>query len=169
MKVGIIVLFISFMLDGLLSILLPYQLNDITIFKPMFTIVSFILIYPYFNKDDHQFYKVTTIYGMFYDIVYTNTFPLNTLLFFLLALTVSFIHNILSSNIVNMMIMTILTITIFEFLNYFFLNIIDYTSITFYEIIYKISHSLLINIIYVLISYLILNKISKKYKIKRID
>jgi len=169
MKIYIIVLVISFIFDGLISNFLPYQINQINFLKPMFTISSLILIYPYFNKNDIKFYKVGTICGLFYDIVYTNTFPLNTLLFFILSIFIKMINNILSNNFINIIIMTIFTITVFEFLNYSILNIINYAHITIYEMFYKVANSLLLNVIYVLLGNFILNNISKKYKIKRID
>ncbi len=169
MKLGIIILWISFLLDGLVSHFIPYQISNISLFRPMFTITSLILIYPYFNKEDDNFYRAVTLCGFCYDIVYTNSLPLNTLLFFMLAIIVKIMNNILANNIINVIIMTIITITIFDLSNFFILNIIDYTNISFYDVSYKILNSLFFNIIYVVILFIWLRYISDKYRIKHID
>ena len=47
-----ITVIISFLLDGVLSNFLNYMLGDISIFNPLLTIVTIIMIYPYFKKDE---------------------------------------------------------------------------------------------------------------------
>jgi rod shape-determining protein MreD len=169
MIVGAIVLTISFILDGLLSSFLPFTLHDIWYLKPMLTITSIVLIYPYFNNEKSKFYRLVIIFGFLYDIVYANSFPLNTFIFFLLAITVQLLNSFLSNNNINVMIMTILTIAAFELFNFILLNIIDYISISFNEMLYKIVNSLLINVFYSFIGYAFLNYISDRYNIKRIN
>ena len=51
MSVAIIIVVISFLLDALVSNHIGYTLTDPSIFKTIFTIVSLVSIYPYFNND----------------------------------------------------------------------------------------------------------------------
>lgn len=58
----------SFLLDGILS---KYLIK--TIFAPMLTIVSLVIIYPYFNNNNYRYLKYNAIIGLLYDIVYMDT------------------------------------------------------------------------------------------------
>ena len=50
MVVPIIIFIVSFFLDGILSNFLPYMVGDLSLFTPMLTIVSFVVVYPFFIK-----------------------------------------------------------------------------------------------------------------------
>ena len=50
MVVAIVILVVSFFLDGILSNFLPYMVGDLSLFTPMITIVSLVLVYPLFTK-----------------------------------------------------------------------------------------------------------------------
>ena len=60
---------VSFFLDGILSKYI--SLNSI--FLPLFTIVSLVIIYPYFNNNIYRYLKFVAIIGILYDITYLNT------------------------------------------------------------------------------------------------
>ena len=51
MVVAIIILVCSFLLDGILSNFLPYMIGDLSLFTPMFTIVSLVIVYPFIIKN----------------------------------------------------------------------------------------------------------------------
>ena len=57
-----ITVIISFLLDGVLSNFLNYMLGDISIFNPLLTIVTIIMIYPYFKKDENKRYDRGRLY-----------------------------------------------------------------------------------------------------------
>ena len=48
MVVAIIILVCSFLLDGILSNFLPYMIGDLSLFTPMFTIVSLVIVYLFY-------------------------------------------------------------------------------------------------------------------------
>ena len=50
MMISGIVLVLSFFLDGILSNFLPYMVGDLSLFTPMFTVVSLVIVYPFFKK-----------------------------------------------------------------------------------------------------------------------
>ena len=56
MMISGIVLVLSFFLDGILSNFLPYMVGDLSLFTPMFTVVSLVIVYPFFKKIKELFY-----------------------------------------------------------------------------------------------------------------
>ena len=51
MVVAIVILVVSFFLDGILSNFLPYMVGDLSLFTPMITIVALVIVYPLFTKN----------------------------------------------------------------------------------------------------------------------
>ena len=103
MIIGII--FISFFLDCIINILIGQN----HIFNSLCFVISIAIIYPYF-KEHKNFLIVSFLIGLVYDLVITNTFILNGVVFFLLSLLIIKLNNKLSSNILN--------------INFIFINII---------------------------------------------
>jgi rod shape-determining protein MreD len=169
MKISIIVFLISFILDGLVSnFIIPYY-NDSSLFFPLFSVVILSLIYPYFNNDDKSYLRTLLAFGLLYDIVYTNTLFLNMILFFLIGISIKLVYLIFPVNILSVTITSVITISLYHLLNFIILNIINYNNYEIKDLGYIITHSLILNVIYAIITYFILNIISRKFKIKRID
>ena len=146
-------IFISFMLDGVLSCFL-YN------WTPLFTLTTLVL-YSYIKKEDTIKYSV--IIGLLYDVAYTDTIILNSLLFFLITMFHLYINKKLHKNIINIVIINIITIIIYLLTIYIIqliINLIDVNIKTFIIVVFK---SIIINTTYLLIMSMILkNKIFKK-------
>lgn len=156
---------ISFFLDHIISSIV--SMNGILL--PLCTIVSLIIIYPYFKKDEFSYYKWALCIGLFYDITYTDTLLLNTCIFFILAFLIKTINFFLSNNTLNTIIMTIVSIITYRVLTYLVLWTIDYISSDFTLLFKSIYSSLILNIIYAIIIFLITNYFSKKYRIRKAE
>lgn len=167
MIISIITLLISFLLDNYLNTYL--YISNISFLIPMFSIVSMVLIYPYFNNNDSKYYKICFGFGLLYGITYSNMFIYDAIIFLLIAFVIKLINEILSNNNINVMLIGAIVIIIYNTVNAIVLNTIDYSNISFGFLMTTIANSLVLNIIYLLFGYIILSKISKKYKIKRID
>lgn len=165
MKLVIFSVIISFFLDSILTILIPID----SIFLPLFSLISLIIIYPYFHKEENSYLKFSFLLGLTYDVVYTDTIFLNAFIFLLISLGIRFIHEYISNNAFNVSIMSLFTIIIYRFLTYFVLVMINYLSYDFNTLLVSIYSSLIINIIYGILLYLITDFISKKYKIDKIE
>ena len=159
-----IILIVSILLDGVLTNFLPYLVNDLSIFTPLFTVVSIFIIYPLNRKKETKFFILIFIVGIIYDLLYTNLLFLNGLLFVLIALLSKVIYKNFETSYFKLIIYTILIIIVYESVYAGILFIYRVVPITFYKLIYKISHTLILNIIYTEILYLIINKLPKKYK-----
>lgn len=159
----IIIIILSLFFDGILTNLLPYTIDSLSLFTPLLTIVSLILIYPFYQKKLNSYYLVSLITGLIYDLLYTNLLFLNSILFLFLAFIIKYLYNNLEINYLNIILYTIILIAIYESSQALLLIVFNIVPITFSKLIYKIVHSLLLNIMYTEIIYLIVSHLPKRY------
>lgn len=159
-----IILTISIILDGVLTNYLPYLVNDLSFFTPLLTVVSIFILYPLNRKKEKKFFIIMFIVGIIYDLLYTNLLFLNGLLFVLITLISKIIYKNFETSYFKLIIYTILVIIVYETVYAGILFIYRIVPITLYKLIYKISHTLILNIIYTELLYFIINKFPKKYK-----
>jgi len=151
---------VSFFLDGILS----KYISPNSIFLPLFTIVSLVLIYPYFNNNNYRYFKYIAILGLLYDIAYMNMVFYNFFIFMILGFINIFIKYLLSHRLYINILITIILITVYRIINFIFANI-TIKNISCYHLFKSIYSSLILNIIYCIIIYLITEWYSKKHKI----
>ncbi len=146
---------LAIILDGIILYYHDYYYNRLDLFYPMLT-VSLI---PYLYLDNKKnYYKTVFILGIVYDLLYSHIFLLNALLFlFLSIINIKILKNY-RKNLLIYLFLTILNIIVYDFLIYILIIISNYQKVSFINIIYKIEHSLIINIIFSSISYFILKK-----------
>lgn len=149
-----IIIFLSLILDGIIS-------NISSILIPLFTLLSLIIIKPYY-KINKNYLILSFILGILYDIAYTDLLYINAILFLLIGYFIIFITKRLKDNIFNVTIISILTIIYYRTLSYL-TYIISTKDIFNINILFKsIYSSIIINIIYIIICYIITSKTSKK-------
>ena len=162
--ISILILIISILLDGLLTNYLPYIQNNLSLFTPLLTVVSIFLIYPLYRKKEKQYFITLFILGIIYDLLYTNLLFFNSVLFIIIGLLTRYINKNFNLGYIKIIIYTIIIIITYESLTGIILYIYNVVPITINKVIYKITHTLLLNIIYSEIIYIILNNIPKKLK-----
>lgn len=132
---------------GLLSLFIELLFDQIISYKtyiiPLFTLVSILFI-----KRDNKYYLYLFLLGFIYDLFFTETLFLHSIIFILLGLIIR------KNNILSLVLMITLY-NIFIYLSYILLNKIN---ISFEELLYIIKHYYIINIMY----YYILRIIYKK-------
>ncbi len=151
----IIIVIISFLLDGILSNFLPFMMNDLSFFTPFFTLISIIIIYPFFDKEERKYYILVGIVGFLYDLFYTNLLFANTIFFLLIAFIISYIYKKIQVNLLTNLFLIILTLLLYHLIFTLSLFIFNVVPVSIDSFLYLISHSLLLNIIYGEILYLI--------------
>lgn len=161
---GLIILIISVYLDGLLSLFLPYIPGQLSIFTPMLTIVSLLIIYPLYRKKEKKYFITLFITGIIYDLLYTNLLFYNALVFVLFGFIIKFIYKNFDVSSIKLIFYEILIIVAYELLISLFILIFNLVPISINEIVYKITHSLLLNLIYSELLYLVIKIIPKRYK-----
>ena len=153
----IFVCLFSFFLDGIITILV----SEKSFLLPLFSIVSLVAIYPYMINRKKQFILYGLIIGMLYDIVYTQTLFLNTVVFIIISLTIILFYKYIPVNIVNSLLCTTLLIFIFRVLIFLILVLVGLKSFNWYAMFSSIYKSLIFNYFYLVIVYFLLWKIDK--------
>ena len=159
------VIIISFILDSVISNFI--SLNSL--FMPLFTLMSLIIVYPYFKGNIKNYFTVCFITGLFYDLVYTDTIVIHAFLFLLIGFIITRLNLVFSNNYLNVIIMAIITIIFYRFVSYILLLITNNISFSFMILLKSIYHSLILNIIFVFFTFMITDRISFKFKIKKSD
>lgn len=154
---------LSFLLDGILS---RYILQT-TLFLPLFTIVSLVIIYPYFNNNNLKYFRYVAIIGLLYDITYLNTLFFNFFIFVMIGFIIGLFNYLLSNNLYTSTIITVIAIILYRVINYLFVVIFKNQPFDFMNLLESIYSSLLLNIIYCIIIYITTELYSKKHKILR--
>ena len=160
-----ITIIVSFILDSIVSNFI--SLNSV--FTPLFTLMSLLLIYPYFKNNNYKYLITCFVSGLCYDLIYTDTIIIHGFLFLLIGFIVTRFSLILSNSFVNILILAIVCIVIYRFITYGLLLITANTSFKWIFLFKSIYKSILMNLIYVSMGYIILEKLSPKLKIRRLN
>ena len=136
-------------------------------FLPMFLLSSLVILFPYFKNKNQNFLIVSGICGILYDIVFTNTLFINTLSFIICGILILLGYNYFNYKIYSCNILNIIIIILYRIISYTFLCVIDYTVFNDNILLKGIYSSILINIIYGIILYIILDLLSNILNIKR--
>jgi len=159
----IIILYIifSFLFDSITTNYLNYELTNLSYFKTIYTIISLVIVYEYF-RNKNKYLITLLIISFIFDIRYTNTFILNTVIFIVIYILNILLDNNLPNNILTINIKSYLSIVTYNVLTYLILFLSNYNH---YEISLLgpiLFKSLPMTVIYTTISYLVLKKINPK-------
>lgn len=160
----IIIVLISLLLDGFLTNILPYIVGNLSLLTPSLTLISLLLIYPFYRKKEMKYTILILITGVIYDLLYTNLLFFNAILFYIVIRIMQYIYKNYEINYFTIIINTIIAITTYEVLQVIIISIYNLYPITLYSLVYKIKSSLLLNIIYAELIYFIISIIPRKYR-----
>ena len=164
MIISIIIASVSLILEIILNNFLPYINGNLSLFTPMFSIVSLFFIYSFFKKEKIKYFVFSFIFGFIYDLFFTNLLFFNGILFLAIAFLITVLYENLEINFLNIILDIIIIIIVYELLTVFIVLIFNLVPITPLQVLYKISHSLIMNIIYGEILYFIIKHLPKKYR-----
>ena len=163
----IIYVLFSFLLEGFMSNIFASALTDVSYFTTIYTVISFVVIYPYFyNKK--KYYILLIIFGILFDALYTSTFIVNVFIFLGIGFVIYLLNNILSDNIFMINIISIIAIITYHLLLFIILSIAGYANYSFLLLGRIIVHSIIMTIIYTSLSYLIIKTLFNRFDIKEI-
>ncbi len=162
--ISLIIVIISLFLDGILSNFLPYLYTNLSIFTPLLTLISIFMIYPFFKKKERTYFIIIFIIGIIYDLLYTNLLFFNGVIFVSIGLLIKYIYKTYEITPLRLILYLVILITSYETLTSIILLIYNVVPVTFHKVFYKIINSLLLNIIYGELIYLIIKIIPNKYK-----
>lgn len=167
MIISVICLLISFFFQGFISTYLNYSLMNPSWFSCIYILVMLIVLMPYF-ENQKKFLKLLIIFGLLMDIVYTNTFILNTIIFLIIYFICKFINYYLPHNFLIMNFLNVISVVLYHCFTFISLFIIRYDSYSIMSLITIISHSILMTVIYGSIMYFIVSFLFDFFDIKTI-
>ena len=140
MVVAIVILVVSFFLDGILSNFLPYMVGDLSLFTPMITIVSLVIVYPLFTKRLKYYFFSCFVIGLLYDFMYTNLLFYNAILFLAVGCITMFMNRYIRRTWLSTLLFLVVAIVGYECMNAIIILIFQLVPMTFSRLIYKVSH-----------------------------
>lgn len=152
MKILIIIfsLFLDFLLSNINYSLLSY-------FYPMLTITTIVYLSNlYTNPNRINYYLLVFLTSIIYDSIFVGNLLITVSSFMIVAILNVFLKRHLRSNLFNNILMLILSIILYEVFILLLLFVVGYKSFEFSMLLYKITHSLLLNTIYIVIMFLVL-------------
>lgn len=167
MIIAIILLIISFITEGLISNYISSSFYLTNLFSTLYTLICLVVIYPYFNNKK-KYYILLIVFGILFDIVYTNTFLLNVFVFLVISLIIRVLNFILPENILITNVISIITIISYHILSYTILTIINYNSYPITLLFNICINSIIMTIIYTSLLYLISKFLFNKFDLKQI-
>ena len=161
----ILIIISSFILDIILSNVLPFMKGDLSIFTSLFVPITIYLIYPFYKNQKLKYYIESFIIGIIYDLIFTNLLFFDGVIFLIISLvSVKIYKNFIVDKYKNIMYVFLI---LYEFLVASIFLIFNLVPISFYDFIYKISHTLLINVVYGFLLYEIIGSGSRQKKLFR--
>ena len=157
----IFLIILSFFLDGVLSIY-----AEGTLFLPLLTIMSLVITGPYIESKK-KYYIMAGVMGLMYDIIYTETPFINMIFFIIIAFAIKYFIKYINNHAINNAILGLLIIVIYRLGTYMFLNMLGYIVFDPNELWVTIYSSLITNVIYIVLTSLIISKTKNKKRRKR--
>lgn len=150
----ILIIIFSLFLDFLLSNI-NYSLPSY--FYPMITITTIVYLSNlYTNSNRSNYYLLVFLTSIIYDSIFVGNLLITVSSFMIVAILNMFLKRHLRSNLFNNILMLILSIILYEVFILLLLFVVGYKSFEFSMLLYKITHSLLLNTIYIVIMFLVL-------------
>lgn len=143
------------------------NLVDPSIFRTIYSIIAIVVIYDYF-KDDRKYLYIILILGILFDIVYTNTFILNIIIFLIIYLILEKLDYLIPTNLLTINLKALISIFIYHIMTYLILLMVHYNNYNLSLLWMIIIRSIIMTIIYTSISYIIIKKIADKKNLKKI-
>lgn len=140
-----------------------------SILTPLFLLTSLSILYPYFKNNKINFFIVCCICGLFYDIVFTDSIFINTISFGICSGIILIGYNFVNYNICSCNFINIINIVFYRIISYLLLCIVDFISFKESLLLEGIYNSLIVNLIYGILLFIIVDLLSKIFNIKRIE
>ena len=140
-----------------------------SILVPLFLLTSLTILYPYFKNKKMNFVITCVICGFIYDISLTSSLFINTLSFASASGLIILIYNYINYNIYSSNFVNIVILIFYRVISYILLCIVDFINFNEMSLLEGIYGSLIVNIIYGIIIFIIIDLIAKIFNIKRVE
>ena len=136
------------------------------LFTPLFLLTAIVILYPYMSKNKISFIIICMILGIMYDVSFTGSSFVNTISFTIVGYVLSICYNYVKYNIYTVNIINIIVLISYRIISYIILLSVNYIHFNNKEFFSGIYNSILINVIYCIIIFYIVDLISKIFNKK---
>lgn len=148
---------VSIFLDVIFNNAFMSSINNISYFYPMFTITSVVYLSNFYtNPNRKNYYVLVLLIAIMYDCIVIGNLLISISLFLSIAVLNIKLKNHLTNNLINNILRLVLSIICYDLLFNLLFVIVGYQVFNISKIIYKITHSLIVNIIYLVVMFLVL-------------
>lgn len=165
--VCIVSLFISLLIQGLMSNFFGYTLDNLSIFSAVYVLINLVVIQQYF-EDNKKNLIVVVIFGLLVDLVYNNTVLLSTCIFFVIYYLNKTFSLIFPYNLFTINIFSLVSMVVYHVITFIFLVLLRFDSYGILILFKVIGCNIIMTIIYTSFLYLLIDFIYKKFDLKLI-
>lgn len=164
---SVIIFLISFLLQGLISNVHNYTIIHMSIFSAIYLLLALVVLQPYF-ENDKKFITILLVFGILFDITYTNTFVLNTCIFIIIFYLNKFLNFIFPYNLFTVNMFALISMIVYNVITFIFLTVFKFDSYGFLILLKIIACNIFMTVTYTTIIYYIVLWCSKKFKLKTV-
>jgi len=164
---SIILLTVSFLLQGVLSNFIGYTYQDVSIFSTIYVLVVLLLLYPHFENKD-KYLLLLVIFGWLMDVVYSNTLLLNISLLYLVYKFSNLFYSFFPYNLITINVGNVLCIFIYHILSFILLSLLRYDSYSVVMLFRILGCNIIMTSLYTTIIYILINFIKKRIELKEV-
>ena len=134
---------LAIVLDGLITYFIPGYYFNIDLLYPMLTVSLIPFLY---SNNYKKYFTIIFITGFIYDLLYSNLFLYNTILFLLLAHIDIKLIKYFKGKLLFYLLLIIINIIIYDLAGFIIVYFTNYQDITIFHLLYKLKNSFLLNI-----------------------
>ncbi len=149
-----IYIFITFILDIFLSFLISVSYQNISFFFPSIIIVC-IPIFFHLVRNKKVFFLTLLTIGIIYDTLFSDIFLVNMYYYLLYGFLIYIFYEHHDVNFINIFLFSTIGIILYDVFVFFVLIFTEYSLFSFYDLIYKLKRTFLLNLIYLFFSIFI--------------
>ena len=154
----VIIMLISLALESIINLNISFT----SYLVPLFSLLSLILIYKILKYSKKEYFIFAIVSGFIYDLVFTNFYVLNSVLFLLNSFIIYFYFKKMKYNLLNIILITIICSSMYNLMLFTLFNLFSYSTYSFLDFSYILGHFIIINVIYIILGYILLNKTKLK-------
>lgn len=153
-----LIILISIILDGLIPNITLFNFNNLTYFTPICTATSLVFLY----NEDKKFYWLLFLISIIYGSLYINNLLLSIMAFFLIFVFLKLFKRFFSDNFFTTIVQILLVIILWDLLFFLFNSILVTNVFLWNNYFYKVTHSILFNLVYGIVLFLVLKNNAKQ-------
>lgn len=161
-----IYIIVSFIIDLLFNNFLPTAYQNINMLYPTFLIVSFPIAYSLMNNKI-LFFILVIVFGIIYDLLFSEIALINLYYFLLYGLFILSYYKTRKASFLNILLVSVFGLVFYDIFVFFTLILLNYQEQDIHNLYYKVKNSLFLNVIYIILSILILKSRIFGHKNKR--